>query len=263
VKILSVVGARPNFMKIAPIIEEMRRHRQITNYLVHTGQHYNKELSDFFFRDLNMPKPQVHLGVGSGSHAEQTAKILTGVEKILISKKPDLVIVVGDCNSTIGGALAAAKLNIPVAHVEAGLRSFNMKMPEEKNRILTDHIADLLFTTEESANKNLAREGIPMEKIKFVGNVMIDSLKKHKKHAMKSKILEKIGVRKGKYVVLTMHRPENTDHKDILKGIIDALDEIQEKIDLVWPLHPRAKKQLIKFGLFNRIKKMKNLHLID
>jgi UDP-N-acetylglucosamine 2-epimerase (non-hydrolysing) len=147
--------------------------------------------------------------------------------------------------------------------VEAGLRSFNMKMPEEKNRILTDHIADLLFTTEESANKNLAREGIPMEKIKFVGNVMIDSLKKHKKHAMKSKILEKIGVRKGKYVVLTMHRPENTDHKDILKGIIDALDEIQEKIDLVWPLHPRAKKQLIKFGLFNRIKKMKNLHLID
>lgn len=210
-KIVNIVGTRPNFIKISPLIKEMKRHPEIIQILVHTGQHYDREMSKFFFDDLGIPKPDINLGIGSASDATQTAKIMLELEKILLKEKPDLVVVVGDVNSTLAAALAAAKCRIKIAHVEAGLRSFDREMPEELNRLLTDHIADFLFTTEESANKNLVNEGVGRKKIFFVGNVMIDSLLAHKERAKKAKIMEKIGLRKKEFAVLTLHRPSNVE----------------------------------------------------
>jgi len=249
-KILNIVGARPNFMKIAPIIEVMNRHSdRIDQMLVHTGQHYDKKMSKAFFDDLGMPKPDINLGVGSGTHAVQTAKIMVEFEKVCIREKPDLIIVVGDVNSTMACAITAKKLGIKVAHVEAGLRSRDMSMPEEINRLCTDVLCDYLFTTDRFANENLKREGIPKEKIFFVGNVMIDTLMKHKKAAAKLDLADRLGLESGKYATLTMHRPSNVDDKDTLHGILEALTQISRKLPIVFPIHPRTKKMADIFGL--------------
>jgi len=262
-KILSVVGTRPNFIKIAPLVNEMAKHPEIEQILVHTGQHYDREMSKFFFDDLGIPKPDINLGIGSASDVAQTAKIMAEFEKVLLKEEPDLVIVVGDVNSTLAAALAAAKCKIKVAHVESGLRSFDSTMPEELNRILTDHVSDFLFTTEESGNKNLVNEGIDKGKIFFVGNVMIDSLLGHKEKSKQSKILSKLKLEKKDYAVLTLHRPSNVDNKQPLEYVLDILGEIQKKIKIVFPVHPRTLKNLDNFSLMNRIKNQKNLIITE
>lgn len=248
-KVINVVGARPNFMKIAPIIAEMRKYPgNFQPILVHTEQHYDENMSKLFFRDLEIPEPDICLGVGSGLHAEQTAKIMIEFEKVLLKEKPDLVIVVGDVNSTIACALTAAKLHIPVAHVEAGLRSFDRTMPEEVNRILTDAISDYLFVTEKSGEANLLKEGIDKEKISFVGNVMIDTLLKNKKKADASDILTDLKVKPSNYALLTLHRPSNVDNPDIFGNIMEALSEIQKHIKIIFPVHPRTRKAMEAFN---------------
>ncbi len=261
-KILSIAGTRPNFMKLGALIDEIKKH-DVEHVLVHTGQHYDKKMSKLFFDDLGLPEPDINLGVGSGSNEEQTKKIMEKIEDVLVREKPDLVIVVGDVNSTMAGALVAKKLGIKVAHVEAGLRSFDLTMPEETNRIETDKVSDFLFTTEESGNKNLINEGVDKEKIFFVGNVMIDTLLKHKEKAEKSDILEKLNLEKGNYCALTLHRPSNVDIKECFENILSILDKVQDKIKIIFPVHPRTRKNIEKFSLDNKIKNMENLMLID
>lgn len=261
IKLLIIVGARPNFIKIAPLMEEIKKYRKIKPVLVHTGQHYDDKMSDLFFEDLGLPRPNVYLGVGSGTQAVQTAKIMIKFEKVLVKEKPDLIIVVGDVNSTLACSIVAAKLCIPVAHVEAGLRSFDRTMPEEINRIVTDSLSDFLFTTCEDANQNLRKEGVPENKIYFVGNVMIDTLLKHRERAKKSNILKKLGIEKGtlidkyelktNYAVLTLHRPSNVDNKDTFQNILEALKIVSREIPIIFPIHPRTKKQIKKFGFYN------------
>lgn len=258
-KIISVVGTRPNFIKIAPLINEIKKHPGIRHVLVHTGQHYDKEMSKLLFDDLEIQKPDINLGVGSASDIQQTANIMLELEKIVSRENPDLVVVVGDVNSTLAAALTAAKCNAKVAHVEAGLRSFDRTMPEELNRILTDHLSDFLFTTEESANTNLANEGIDKSKVFFVGNVMIDSLLSHREKANKSKILSKLNLEKNNFAVLTLHRPSNVDNSKSLEYTISILNEIQKKIKIVFPIHPRTLKNINKFKLDLKIKTSKNL----
>jgi len=249
-KILNIVGARPNFIKIAPIIEAMNRHRdRINQMLVHTGQHYDEKMSKAFFEDFDMPKPDIDLGIGSGTHAEQTARIMVEFEKVCLKERPDLVIVVGDVNSTMACTITAKKLGIQVAHVEAGLRSRDMTMPEEINRLCTDVLCNYLFTTDHFANENLKREGIPEEKIFFVGNVMIDTLMKHKKAAAKLDLADRLGLEPGKYATLTLHRPSNVDDKDTLRGILEVLSQIAKKLPIIFPIHPRTKKMADLFGL--------------
>jgi UDP-N-acetylglucosamine 2-epimerase (non-hydrolysing) len=257
-------------MKIAPIIKAIDKHNleakirqsRIQYLFIHTGQHYHKDMSEFFFKDLALPKPDVYLGVGSGTHAEQTAKTMLSFEKVCLNNKTDLVMVVGDVNSTVACALVAAKLSIPVAHVEAGLRSFDRRMPEEINRILTDQISDYLFTTSPDANDNLRREGIPSNRIFFVGNVMIDTLLAHIQIAKKSQILEKLGLCQDngnkKYAVVTLHRPSNVDDPRVFGGILRALKNISEKIPIIFPAHPRTLKSLIDFGLEEMVDLRKN-----
>jgi len=256
IKIVSIVGARPNFIKLAPVslaIEEHNKNsnKQIKEVIIHTAQHYDDNISKIFFKELNIPEPHYNLGVGSGPHGWQTGEMLKRIERVLIKEKPDILLAYGDTNSTLAGALAAVKLYIPVAHVEAGLRSFDREMPEEINRILTDAISDYLFITEESAYKNLIKEGIPENKIYFTGNVMIDTLKKFKIKSNKLKNSEKLGLKKHEYVLLTMHRPSNVDNKDSLKRIINALLKISKHIPVYFPAHPRTKKQIELFGLQN------------
>lgn len=262
-KIVNVVGTRPNFIKIAPLIEEMKKHPEIRQILVHTGQHYDEEMSKFFFDDLGIPKPDINLGVGSASDVTQTAKIMLELEKVLLKEKPDLVVVVGDVNSTLAAALTAVKCKIKVAHVEAGLRSFDREMPEELNRLLTDHVADFLFTTEKSGNRNLANEGIDKRDIFFVGNVMIDSLLSHKEKAKQSKIMEKMKLEKNKFAALTLHRPSNVDNKEPLKYVLDILNEIQKSIKIVFPVHPRTMKNLKNFDLLKYAKSQENLIITE
>jgi UDP-N-acetylglucosamine 2-epimerase (non-hydrolysing) len=247
-KILSVVGARPNFMKIAPICEELKG-TGISHTLVHTGQHYDYRMSKLFFEDLGLPKPDIDLGVGSGTHAHQTADVMMGLEPVLEREQPSLVIVVGDINSTMAAAVTAVKLGIPVAHVEAGLRSFDRSMPEEINRILTDAVSSFHFTTEESANDNLRKEGIPEENIFFVGNTMIDTLFRHADRASASPILQDLGMKPGEYGIVTLHRPANVDSNKNLRGILEALNEIANDLPIIFPVHPRTKKQIAGFGL--------------
>jgi UDP-N-acetylglucosamine 2-epimerase (non-hydrolysing) len=241
-KILNVVGARPNFMKIAPIVDQMKKTPEISSKLVHTGQHYDEGMSDVFFRDLGIPRPDIHLGVGSGSHAEQTARIITAFEKVCLDEKPGLILVVGDVNSTMACTLVAAKLLIPVAHVEAGLRSNDRTMPEEVNRLVTDVLADMLFTTSRDADDNLKREGIDPAKIFFVGNVMIDTLLKHREKALA------LGKKNGDYALVTLHRPSNVDDREVFGGILDALKEIAKDIAVIFPIHPRTAKRIEDFG---------------
>jgi len=223
IKILNVVGARPNMMKMAPLVTEMARHAEIEQRLLHTGQHYDDNMSRVFFEELGLPAPDIYLGVGSGSHARQTAQIMVEFEQICQQLKPDLVIVVGDVNSTLACTITAAKLWIPVAHVEAGLRSFDRRMPEEINRIVTDALSDFLFTPSRDAGENLRREGVDPAKIHFVGNVMIDTLLKHRRQAAQSDILARLGLSPRRYALMTLHRPSNVDDPTTLRDILSAL----------------------------------------
>jgi len=263
-KIISVVGARPNFMKIAPIAKALQKHSHIvTHQIVHTGQHYDYLMSDAFFKDLDIPAPSYFLGVGSGSHSEQTAKVMIEFEKICNVEKPDLVIVPGDVNSTLAGSITAVKLGIKLAHIESGLRSFDRTMPEEINRIVTDSIADYLFVTEPSAIENLKNEGKQSEQIFYVGNTMIDSLLNAKALADKSDILEKLDLQKNDFALVTLHRPSNVDEKEQLSDLIGIFEFISKYKKVVFPIHPRTRKNIDKFGLSNRIKDNHNLLFIE
>jgi len=263
IKVLNIVGARPNFMKVAPVYAEMkRRPNDFEPMIVHTGQHYDAAMSDSFFEDLGMPKPDVYLGVGSASHAVQTARIMIEFEPVVIREKPDWVLVVGDVNSTIACALVCSKLGIKVAHVEAGLRSRDRAMPEEINRILTDSISDLLLTTSQDADENLEQEGIRGDRVKFVGNVMIDSLLEHLKIAETSTMREYLGVEAGRYGVLTLHRPSNVDDREVFAGILEALLSIGEKLPIIFPVHPRTLGKIEEFGFAERIA-ASNIRLIE
>lgn len=243
-KILHVVGARPNFMKAASVTQALRARQGWEQRLVHTDQHYDDRLSRVFFDELGLPKPDVHLGVGSGSHAWQTAEIMTRFEQVMRNERPALVVVYGDVNSTLACALVSAKLGVPVAHVEAGLRSFDRTMPEEVNRILTDHLAEYLFTTEPSARHNLIREGIAERKIFFVGNVMVDTLIRHRAHARRLKFRERLGLAPWSYGLLTLHRPSNVDAPQMLAGILEAVRDLSSELPIVFPCHPRTRRQL-------------------
>ena len=265
IKALIVVGARPNFMKAAPLIRAMKDSGVFLPILVHTGQHYDYDMSKSFFEALGLPKPHLYLGVGSGTHGEQTAKVILAMENHLLQKttRPDLVVVVGDVNSTLAAALAARKLNIPVAHVEAGLRSFDESIPEEINRRLTDQISSFLFITEESARKNLLREGIDAKKIHFVGNTMIDSLYKNMPQISASGILGRLNLLQRSYAVLTLHRPSNVDSRENFKKMLNIIDYAQKKLPVVFPMHPRTLKQLDLLGLKGRFDKLKRVVVTD
>lgn len=255
IKIICVVGARPNFMKIAPIIARMARPgSRIAPCLVHTGQHYDKEMKHSFFEQLGIPEPDVDLGVGSGSHAVQTAEVMKRFEPVLDERQPDAILVVGDVNSTIACALVAVKKGIPVIHVEAGLRSFDRAMPEEINRVLTDQISDFLFTTERSAAANLAREGIDGERVQFVGNVMIDTLLGNLKRATPagetlSRYIEDVKPFQTGFGLLTMHRPSNVDDAEVLERLLSSVNRISAKLPLLFPVHPRTAAKIKQFGL--------------
>jgi len=245
IRILAVAGARPNFMKIAPLMHELaKRPSRFEPILVHTGQHYDKAMSDSFFHDLGIPEPDVNLGVGSGSHGEQTAQVLMKIERLLIKRRPHVVLVVGDVNSTLAATLAAVKLHIPVAHVEAGLRSGDRDMPEEINRILTDSVSHWLFTTEAAAQTNLLREGVPSDQIHFVGNVMIDTLLAHRERALKLDTLERLGLIPKGYAVLPLHRPSNVDSPDQLRRLFEVLGRLNTELPVVFPVHPRTAKAI-------------------
>jgi UDP-N-acetylglucosamine 2-epimerase (non-hydrolysing) len=264
IKVINVVGARPNFMKVAPIVEAMkRREREFTPLVVHTGQHYDAAMSDAFFSDLDLPEPNVYLGVGSASHAAQTARVMEQFEPVVIEEKPDWVLVVGDVNSTLACALVCVKLGVKVAHVEAGLRSRDRTMPEEINRLLTDQISDLLFTPSADANENLLAEGIPVERIRLVGNVMIDSLYKHLERSRQSRIKETLDLKGKHYAVLTLHRPSNVDNPLTFGRILDALEKISAQLPIVFPVHPRTTKTIAELGFDERVKKIGGLRLVD
>ena len=262
-KILCVAGARPNFMKIAPIMEAFHAHSGICPKLIHTGQHYDEKMSDSFFRELDIPTPDVNLGIGSGSHAVQTAEIMKAFEPVCLEHKPNSVLVVGDVNSTIACGLVAVKLGIRLIHVEAGLRSGDRTMPEEINRVLTDTISDLLFCTEKSGVENLIAEGVPPSKIHLVGNVMIDTILKHRTKAENSAILDEMQLTPKRFATMTLHRPSNVDDPSVFAGLLDAIEVIQNDMPIVFPIHPRTRKNITLFGLSERVEKMKGLHLIE
>jgi UDP-N-acetylglucosamine 2-epimerase (non-hydrolysing) len=238
--VLAVAGARPNFMKIAALLRELESRDSFEVFLVHTGQHYDARMSESFFAELGIRKPDANLDVGSGSHAVMTGQVLQRIEPVIRDQAPDVVAVVGDVNSTLAATLAAVKLGVPVAHVEAGLRSFDRSMPEEINRILTDVISRWLFVTEPSGVENLQREGIAADRIHLVGNVMIDTLLAHVEKARKRRVPETLGLAPGSYAVVTLHRPSNVDDPGSLAGLVDLLEEIHERIPIVFPMHPRT-----------------------
>lgn len=244
-RVVSVVGARPNFVKIAPLLREMRRYPQIVSTLVHTGQHYDNAMSEQFFTDLEIELADAHLGVGSGTHAVQTAEVMRRLEPLLLAWRPNLVLVVGDVNSTVAAALTAVKLGIPVAHVEAGLRSFDRRMPEEINRVLTDAIAEFFFVTEESGRENLLREGAPPDKIHFVGNVMIDTLELFRPRWERSPVVDSLGLGPDRpYAVVTLHRPSNVDDPARLAAFFEAFRKLSRYLPVVFPIHPRIRSRL-------------------
>lgn len=246
-------------MKIAPLVAAFRKNGRIEARIVHTGQHYDAGMNQVFFEELQIPKPDLNLGVGSGSPAGQTAEIMRRFEPVVVEDRPDWVLVVGDVNSTIACALVASKLNIRVAHVEAGLRSFDRSMPEEINRLLTDAISDLLFVSERSGIENLRREGVADEKIRFVGNVMIDTLMQHRARAGQSLILETLGLNPKRYAVATLHRPANVDTKETLASILDAFEVISKEVPIVFPMHPRTAKNIAAMGLSARVESLTGL----
>jgi UDP-N-acetylglucosamine 2-epimerase (non-hydrolysing) len=263
-RVFLVAGARPNFMKIAPIYHEMKSHSDnFEPIVVHTGQHYDVNMSDMFFRDLELPAPDVYLGVGSGSHAEQTAGIMLAFEKVCIAKTPDLVIVVGDVNSTMACAITAVKLNIPVAHVEAGLRSGDRSMPEEINRLITDSISQLLFTPSKDADENLLKEGCASGRIYRVGNIMIDSLEFIRPKVKYANTCERLGINPKTYGLVTLHRPSNVDIKETIEQIISIFRNVSKSIRIIFPVHPRTRKNLETFGLLSVLDENSNITLLD
>jgi UDP-N-acetylglucosamine 2-epimerase (non-hydrolysing) len=250
-------------MKVAPLLKEYKNHQEIEAQLLHTGQHYDYEMSKIFFEELGIPDPDFHLGVGSGTHAEQTAKVMTEFEKVLEQEQPDWVVVVGDVNPTMACTIVANKMGIKVAHVEAGLRSYDRNMPEEINRVLTDSIADLLLTPSIDGNMNLVKEGINEEKIRFVGNIMIDTLFNMRKKSDESTILGDLGIREKEYALVTLHRPSNVDHEDTLSDFVEVLEKTSRDLPLVWPVHPRSKNNAQKFGLWEQLENIANLYLLE
>ncbi|QCQ23382.1 UDP-N-acetylglucosamine 2-epimerase (non-hydrolyzing) [Desulfoglaeba alkanexedens ALDC] len=258
-----IAAARPNFMKIAPLYHALAKEEWANPVIVHTGQHYDLNMSDTFFRDLNLPDPHIYLNVGRGTHAEQTGGVMIAYEKILLENRPDLVVVVGDVNSTVACSLAAVKLGIKVAHLEAGLRSFDRTMPEEINRIVTDAIADYLWTPSPDGNENLLHEGVDPAKITMVGNIMIDSLVMMTPAILREKTREDLGVDDKDYGVVTLHRPANVDSPDILLNLCDALIRVSEKTSLVFPVHPRTAKNLREFGLYEHLSNAKGIILTE
>lgn len=262
-KVISVVGARPNFMKIAPLHKAFQKYSGVQHRIVHTGQHYDANMSKVFFDDLELPHPDFYLGVGSGSHAEQTAKIMVEFEKIVLAEKPDAVVVVGDVNSTLACSLVCAKLLIPVAHVEAGLRSFDRTMPEEINRILTDSIADFLFVSERSGLANLHNEGIADSRVFFVGNVMIDSLIQFREKANRSMIKKSLGADGKRYALVTLHRPSNVDVQESLMNVLSMLEKISKQHTVIFPVHPRTRKMIDEFKLTDRLHLNANMVFCD
>ncbi len=263
IKIICVCGARPNFMKIAPVMRAFGQSGEFQTLLVHTGQHYDKKMSHLFFDELNIPKPDINLEVGSGSHAVQTAEVMKRFEPVVTDFNPDYVLVVGDVNSTIACGLVAVKLGVKLIHVEAGLRSFDMGMPEEINRVLTDRISDLLFVTEQSGLDNLKNEGVPDEKVHLVGNVMIDTLLANCQKAAESKVMQNLGLTQRGYAVVTLHRPSNVDDMDKLNEIITAFGQIEKDIKLIFPMHPRTRNNIKGTDLGRRVEAMENLFLIE
>ena len=275
--VIQVVGARPNFMKVAPLHRAIKNLAGWTSKIVHTGQHFDAKMSDIFFTQLELPKPDFFLGIGGGSHTEVTAKIMLAFEKIVESEKPDLIIVVGDVTSTLACTLVAIKMGIPLAHVEAGLRSGDRTMPEEINRILTDAVANYLFVTEQSGLDHLKREGVPDEKVFFTGNVMIDSLVRYQEKAKSSSILEELGLQTSDtenrrevsrlyetdYIVMTMHRPANVDTETGLKAILELIELSTAKTKVIFPIHPRTRSNMAKFGLEDALTQNKNLILTE
>ena len=263
VKILCVVGTRPNFMKVAPLHRALRNTAGMEPILVHTGQHFDARMSQVFFQDLGLPMPDINLGINAGSPVERTAEIMKSFERVLLDTSPHLVLVVGDVDSTFACAFTAVKMGVRVAHVEAGLRSFDRSMPEEINRILTDSICQLLFVTERSGVENLRREGVDEERIFLVGNVMIDTLLQHRSLAAASGILKQLGVGSRQYALVTLHRPGNVDEKSAFRPLLSALREIQESLPIVFPMHPRTRKNIERFGLEAELAGMRNLHCIE
>lgn len=275
-KIISVVGARPNFMKIAPLCHELAKHPEVEHLLVHTGQHYDRHMSESFFEALDIPEPDINLNIGSGSHAEQVGRTMIEFERVVKQEKPDWVIVVGDVNATCACSITAKKEQVKCAHIEAGLRSFDMAMPEEINRLVTDRLSDLLFTPDRIADANLRREGAAEEKIKFVGNIMIDTLEAQRSKAAAKKLAQVVAehpcgqrqavptLEDNGFAVLTMHRPSNVDDPAILSPIINFLiDEVASELPLLWPIHPRARKQLEQFGLWEKVRNCAGLVLLE
>lgn len=263
IKVMCVCGARPNFMKIAPLMRAFKEKGGFETFLVHTGQHYDENMSRLFFDELGIPRPDMNLEVGSGSHAEQTAEIMRRFEPIVLEHKPDYVLVVGDVNSTIACGLVAVKLGVKLIHVEAGLRSFDRTMPEEINRVLTDSISDLLFVTEQSGVDNLLKEGIDSGKVHFVGNVMIDTLMANRRRAERSDVIERLRLRKKQYCVITLHRPSNVDDMEKFEQIISAFEQIEKDMKLVFPIHPRTRENIKVFSLEQRVEAMGNLILLE
>jgi UDP-N-acetylglucosamine 2-epimerase (non-hydrolysing) len=259
-KIVSVVGARPNFMKIAPLDMELRKYGHLKHIIIHTGQHYDKMLSDVFFEQLGLCQPDRHLGVGSGGHGEMTGRVMIEFEKVCREIRPDMVVVVGDVNSTVAAALTARKLFIPVAHVEAGLRSFDETMPEELNRRLTDNLSNLLFVSEPSGMENLRREGIDMSRAHLVGDIMLETLQLFLPEIGARKMWESYGVEKESYALATIHRPSNVDYPEALEEIIDVLEVIP--FSTIFPVHPRTLKRLQEFGSIKRIESLSNVKLV-
>lgn len=262
-KIHLIAAARPNFMKIAPLFHALKKEDWAEPVIVHTGQHYDINMSDVFFRDLRLPAPDLHLGVGSGSHAEQTGRVLMAYEKVLIEHRPDLVVVVGDVNSTIAATLAAAKLGITTAHLEAGLRSFDRTMPEEINRIVTDALSDILWTPSPDADKNLAHEGVPPEKIRRVGNIMIDSLEMLREKIEKETVYRNYDVKPKEYGLVTLHRPSNVDNPGVLKTLCEVLGRVSIANPIVFPIHPRTRKNLESWNLIDILQIGGRIRLVD
>jgi UDP-N-acetylglucosamine 2-epimerase (non-hydrolysing) len=262
-KLLCIAGARPNFMKIGPLMDAFQAAPDIDPLLVHTGQHYDEKMSDLFFRQLGIPEPAYNLGVGGGSHAAQTASIMTAFEPVLVRERPEAILVVGDVNSTIACALVASKLGVKIIHVEAGLRSFDRSMPEEINRVLTDSISDLLFCSESSGVDNLVREGIAGDRVHMVGNVMIDSLLKHLERARALPTLTELGLKPGKYALATLHRPSNVDTAEALANTLEIIGRVQTELPVFLPLHPRTRQNLDRFGLRARLDQMTGVRVVE
>ena len=258
-----IAAARPNFMKIAPLFHALKREPWCDPAIVHTGQHYDANMSDAFFRDLQLPEPHRHLGIGSGTHAEQTGGVMMAYERLCQAERPDLTVVVGDVNSTMACTLAATKLLIPVAHLEAGLRSGDRTMPEEINRVVTDALCEILWTPSEDADRNLAREGVAAGRVSRVGNIMIDSYEMMRPAIERAETRNKLGLKPGGYAVVTLHRPANVDDATALEILSEAMIAIAAQLPLVFPAHPRTRKALTRFGLLERVANAPGVHLVE